>query len=556
MRLATITKLSLGATVALSLLAGFMIWRQQANISMERAALARAIEFKQLGLDLAAASDYLTDQVRYYTVTGDKTYLENYWREVKETRTRDKVVTQLKALGATAGELDLIDQAKASSDGLVKLEEQAFQAVSDGRLDLARSYVFGTAYASGKVEISGFVKTFQKNMNDRAMAEVAAARKAASTLTVMVDIILLLTAMSFISIIYFVFGRRTVNPIVEMQGVVTYLADAKYDIEIPHRDRADEIGDMARAVLVFKENGIANAQMQAERAQAQLEREKRQQEVDRLIGSFETLTGELVESLSSSSTELEAAANTLTSTAEATGQTSVVVANTSQNVSDNVQSTAAATEEITLSVNEISRQVQEASRVAQTAVVQAQETDASIQNLSQAATRIGDIVKLITAVAEQTNLLALNATIEAARAGEAGRGFAVVASEVKALASQTAKATDEIGAQIIGMQTATQNSVATIKEINTTINLMSEISSTIAAAVEEQGAATQEIARNIQQVAQLSGEVAHNIGDVSRGASETGAASEQVLSTARMLSGDSTRLKSEVHKFLADVRAA
>ena len=180
--------------------------------------------------------------------------------------------------------------------------------------------------------------------------------------------------------------------------------------------------------------------------------------------------------------------------------------------------------------------MQESSRIAGEAVKQAEKTDDRIEELSQAAGRIGDVVKLITAIAEQTNLLALNATIEAARAGEAGRGFAVVASEVKALAAQTAKATDEIGTQIAGMQAATQDSVAAIKEIGGTIKPISEIASTIAAAVEEQGAATQEIARNVQQAAQRTGEVAGNITDVNRGAGETGSASAQVLSSAQSLS--------------------
>ena len=165
-------------------------------------------------------------------------------------------------------------------------------------------------------------------------------------------------------------------------------------------------------------------------------------------------------------------------------------------------------------------------------------------------------VELINTIDGQTNLLALNATIEAARAGDAGRGFAVVASEVKALAQQTAKATGEISTQIAGIQAATQESVGAIKEIGDTIGRMSEISSTIASAVEEQGAATQEISRNVQQAAQGTMEVSANITDVQRGASETGSASSQVLSAAQSLSSDSNRLKAEVGKFLDSVRAA
>jgi methyl-accepting chemotaxis protein len=207
-------------------------------------------------------------------------------------------------------------------------------------------------------------------------------------------------------------------------------------------------------------------------------------------------------------------------------------------------------------VGEIARQVQESSSIAREAVVQAERTDGRITALSQAAGRIGDVVKLITAIAEQTNLLALNATIEAARAGEAGRGFAVVASEVKALAAQTAKATDEIGTQIAGMQTATQDSVAAIKEIGTTIGRIAQIASTIAGTVEEQGATTQEIARSVHLAAQGTSRVAANIGDVTKGAGETGSASSQVLSSAQALSSEGSKLKVEVARFLTTVRAA
>jgi methyl-accepting chemotaxis protein len=334
------------------------------------------------------------------------------------------------------------------------------------------------------------------------------------------------------------------------------LADGDLSADVPHQGQSTEIGQIADAVQVFKTAMIAKKSADEAAARDADAKIQRGQRVDNITREFESLIGELVDSLSSSSTELEAAANTLTTTAETTGEISGSAATASQEVSANVQSVSVATEEITSSVAEISRQVQESSRIANDAVRQAQKTDTSITELSQAAARIGDVVKLITAVAEQTNLLALNATIEAARAGDAGRGFAVVASEVKALASQTAKATDEISVQIAGMQAATQESVSTIKEIGSTINLISEISATVAAAVEEQGAATQEIARSVQLAAERSGQVATSIGDVSRGAGETGAASSQVLSSARMLSSDSARLKTEVQKFLTTVRAA
>jgi methyl-accepting chemotaxis protein len=221
-----------------------------------------------------------------------------------------------------------------------------------------------------------------------------------------------------------------------------------------------------------------------------------------------------------------------------------------------VQSVASATEEMTSSVNEISRQVQESAHIAREAVEQARKTNGRVSELAKAAARIGDVVELINTIAGQTNLLALNATIEAARAGEAGRGFAVVASEVKALAEQTAKATGEISQQITGIQGATQESVDSIKEIGDTIGRMSEIASTIASAVEEQGAATQEISRNVQQAAQGTHQVSSNITDIQRGAGETGAASAQVLSAAQSLSGESGRLRDEVGKFLNTIRAA
>ena len=352
-------------------------------------------------------------------------------------------------------------------------------------------------------------------------------------------------------------ARGLVRPLQAITKVMTELATGNLAVLVPGAERRDELGEMARAVEVFKVNAAARQRLEAE----QKEQEgrlaaQRKADTERLANEFERSVGSIIETVSSAATALESSAKSLTATADRSQGLATVVANASGDASNNVQSVAASTEEMSSSVNEISRQVQQSAAIASEAVEQARRTNQRVGELSQAAARIGDVVELINTIAGQTNLLALNATIEAARAGDAGRGFAVVASEVKALAEQTARATGEIGQQIAGIQSATQESVGAIKEISGTIERLSEISSTIAAAVEEQGAATQEISRNIQQAAQGTHEVSSNITDVQRGASETGSASSQVLSAAQSLSQDSNRLKLEVGRFLNTVRAA
>jgi len=347
------------------------------------------------------------------------------------------------------------------------------------------------------------------------------------------------------------------RPVRRIGEVLLELAGGNKTIEIPFTGRGDEVGDNARAALTFKNNLIQIEKMEtAQKDQQKAAAAQRKAEMIELADAFQATVGGIVNTVSSASSQLEAAAGTLSGTAEQTQELSGMVASASEEASANVSAVASAAEEMSASVTEISRQVHNSSRIAGDAVRQAERTDARINELLKAAGRIGDVVKLITAIAEQTNLLALNATIEAARAGESGRGFAVVASEVKALAAQTAKATDEIGAQITGMQAATQDSVGAIKEIGATITRISDIASTIAATVEEQGAATAEIARNVGEAAKGTAEVAEKITQVNRGASATGTASAQVLASARSLSKESGSLKAEVENFLNTVRAA
>ena len=368
---------------------------------------------------------------------------------------------------------------------------------------------------------------------------------------------LIAAALVLVVAVSFLIGRGIVRPITGMTGAMHKLAGGDTAAEIPGRERGDEVGEMAQSVQVFKQSMIEAERLRAEQAEAEKRTEaKRKADMLALADRFEAAVGEIIETVSAASTELEASATTLTRTADTARTLTTAVAAASEEASTNVQAVATATEELTSSVTEIGRQVEDSNRIASEAVQQAERTDTRMIELSKAADRIGDVIKLITTIAEQTNLLALNATIEAARAGEAGRGFAVVANEVKALAAQTAKATGDIGAQVVGIQSATQESVASIKEISGTIARISAIAATIAAAVEEQGAATQEIARNIQQASAGTTQVASSVTEVSRGASETGSASSLVLSSAQSLAGESNRLKLEVQKFLQTVRAA
>lgn len=334
------------------------------------------------------------------------------------------------------------------------------------------------------------------------------------------------------------------------------LAENDFSIEVPFATFRNEIGAMARSVLVFKERGIERVRLQAEAVQAQDDRARRQEALSRAIGEFDANATAVMATVNSAANELQAAAKSMAAAAEETSLQSTAVASAAEEASTNVQGVAAAGEELAASIGEILRQARESGAIAAKAVTDADATDTKVQALAAAAEKIGEVVGLINGIAAQTNLLALNATIEAARAGEAGKGFAVVASEVKELANQTTKATSEIATTIMGIQSLTGEAIEAIQQIGHTIAELNEIAGSIAGAMDEQGRATTEIALNVQQAARGTDEVSSSITHVTSAAAATGAASSQVLGAASELSRQSETLRGEMNRFLAAARAA
>jgi methyl-accepting chemotaxis protein len=346
------------------------------------------------------------------------------------------------------------------------------------------------------------------------------------------------------------------RPLVAATTNMKRLADGDKSIDVRNTDLKSEIGDLARALEVFKQNAIDMDRLAAEQAaQEQRAAEDKRKTMLTLANSFEGAVQGVVAQVSAASTEMRASAESMAGTTSETAARSGVMANAAGVAFNNVQSVAAATEELTASIAEISQQVSNSAGIARQAVEEAKRTDQTVSALSDASLRIGEVVKLISDIASQTNLLALNATIEAARAGEMGKGFAVVASEVKNLANQTAKATEDISTQIVGMQSATGDAVSAIQAIADTIGKIDQIAATIAAAVEEQGAATQEISRSIQQAAGGAREVSDNVSVVAKSVDETGRMAKDVLGAASELSQQAEIMRREVGNFLERVRA-
>ncbi|MEI7611081.1 MAG: methyl-accepting chemotaxis protein [Rhodospirillaceae bacterium] len=388
---------------------------------------------------------------------------------------------------------------------------------------------------------------------DAAKTEITASRAQAATFLM----VLLGCGIAALVAASLLIGRAIGRPITRLTRVMGTLAGGDHRIEIPDREMGNELGEMARAVQVFKENALEVERLRAEQEQLKLEAEQEKRAAMHMLADeFESSVKGIVSTVSAASRQLQGTAQSMSANADQTNRQCTIVSGAADHASSNVQAVAAATEELTNSIREIGRQVTDSTRMAGVAVEEANRTNTTVAGLVLAAQKIGEVVQLINDIASQTNLLALNATIEAARAGEAGKGFAVVASEVKNLANQTAKATEEISAQIGEMQTATGSAVDAIKGITGTIGRMNEIATAIATAVEEQGAATGEIARNVLQASEGTREVSVTIRGVVHAAHDTGTGAVQTLAAANDLSQASEELTGKIERFIGTIRRA
>ncbi len=412
--------------------------------------------------------------------------------------------------------------------------------------DLAKS----SAAIDGQTgTISQALGAARSEQSVRTADSVAAARRLMMTVA--------LGALVLGAFLAWLIGQSVSQPISAMTLRMQSLAAGELALPIPGGARQDEIGHMARAVEIFRQNAETVRRMEQDAAaQREAAEAERAAMLSSLADRFDSGMAGVIGGVTGRAEQMGASAEVLARVAERGRSLAEQVAASSAQASANVQTVAAATQELSASIQEISSQVTRSVSVSGQAKDEAARTAELMRTLSDSADKIGTVVQLIQAIASQTNLLALNATIEAARAGDAGKGFAVVANEVKSLATQTARATEEIAGQIAAIQGATGQSVAAIGQIGRTIGEMTEISTMIAAAIEEQGAATGEIARNVEQAAGGTAAVSEQIGEVRAVAGETDAGAEAALTAAAALQDQARALKSNVTEFLETVRKA
>ncbi|MBL4864369.1 MAG: nitrate- and nitrite sensing domain-containing protein [Rhodobiaceae bacterium] len=375
--------------------------------------------------------------------------------------------------------------------------------------------------------------------------------------TLLITLIATLLAFTIAATACLFVGRSITRPLSKLQNAMSTVANGSLDIEIEGSHRHDEVGDMARAVEVLRDRGREAEQLKEEQlaSEERAAKEKRAS-LNKMADDLESSIGQMLDSLAGSSDELERTARSMLDLAGSTNDEATAVGNSSTSATQNIETVAAAASELSSAINDVNGQISRSAELTLASRIAAEKTNIQIQNLSEAAKRIGAVIELIQEIAEQTNLLALNATIEAARAGEAGKGFAVVAAEVKDLANQTAKATDEISQNVSRVQEETRDAAVAMTEIAEKIGEINSVTEEVSGAVEQQSAATIEISRSAEETVKMNRDVSNSIGAVKTAAQQTGTAAEQVLSSAEELSQTAEKLRVQVSTFVHNIRAA
>jgi methyl-accepting chemotaxis protein len=522
-----------------------------ANLSQDDAAeAARTVD--QLGNVIASSNLMASEMIAALSANSSDT-LEAIENEFKATQARVKSNLDLlpknsgtAALGDAALKLLALGEGKT---GVFKLRQKELDANDYGQLILDETRKLNVGLGISVQQLVNGVQSETDASTSQARQEISLAT------TVMLS----LGALTLIGSVLFVWlyvGGNILRRIGNLQRSMQLLSSGDLESEIYCSSQRDEIAAMANSLQVFRESMIEARALSADQDKDRIAKAERASRMEARIVEFEATVRAALDSLQKSANSMQTTAQSMSATADQSSALVSAVASAAEETSVNVQTVSSGTEELSTSISEISRQVITSAQIARKAVDEAGQTDATMQGLAENAGRISVVVDLIQVIASQTNLLALNATIEAARAGEAGRGFAVVASEVKSLANQTAKATEEIRSQIASMQQATTSAVGAIRNIGQTIGEINEVTTAIAASVEQQGVATREIARNIQHAAGGTSEVSSNIVGVSTASAEAGSAASEVLSASGALRREADVLRSEIDAFLSNIRVA
>jgi methyl-accepting chemotaxis protein len=465
------------------------------------------------------------------------------------------VKSNLEVLGNGAGATELRDASLKlmtlgeGENSVFNIRQRELDAIDAGQVILRDTHKLNAALATSVQQLVTGVQTDTDASTWQARQKISLATKVMLALGG-------LTVVGSALFVWFYVGRNILRRIGSLQRSMQLLSDGDLETEIYRSHQNDEIAVMASSLEIFRENMINARGLRSEQDKDRAVRAERVLRVEARIIEFEATVRAALAGLQTSANSMQSTAQSMSVTADRSSALVAAVASAAEETSVNVQTVASGTEQLSSSISEIGRQVINSAQIASKAVGEAGETDATMQGLTDTASRISVVIDLIQTIASQTNLLALNATIEAARAGEAGRGFAVVASEVKSLAHQTAKATDEIRSQIANMQQVTSSAVGAIRNIGRTIGEINEVTTAIAAAVKEQGVATREIARNIKDAVGGTGVVSSNVAGVSAASAEAGAAAGRVLNASGALRREADALHDEIHAFLANIRAA